>query len=68
MSETAFVIYHEDFRQEFVCRKIGDDEDIENWINLQTHSNVVTAFDSFIDEMSGCQFSMVEINNHGSIF
>ena len=68
MSETAFIIYHEDFRQEFVVRKIADDEDLKNWINLQTHSNIVTAFDSFIDEMSGCQFSMTEINNNGSIF
>ena len=68
MSDTAFIIYHEDFRQEFIVRKVSDEEDITNWINLQTHSNIVTAFDSFIDEMSGCQFSMVEINNHGRIF
>ena len=54
MSEKAFVIYHEDFRAEFIVRKIADEEDITNWINLQTHSNIVTAFDSFIDEMSGC--------------
>ena len=68
MSDTAFIIYHEDFRQEFIVRKVSDEEDITNWINLQTHSNIVTAFDSFIDEMSGCQFLMVEINNHGRIF
>ena len=54
MSDKAFIIYHEDFRSEFIVRKISDDEDIKNWINLQTHSNIVTAFDSFIDEMSGC--------------
>ena len=68
MSDTAFIIYHEDFRQEFIVRKISDEEDLTNWINLQTHSNIVTAFDSFIDEMSGCKFSMSEINNHGRIF
>ena len=54
MSDSAFFIYHEDFRTEFIIRKIHDEEDIKNWINLQTHSNIVTAFDSFIDEMSGC--------------
>ena len=49
-------------------RKVSEEEDIKNWVNLQTHSNIVTAFDSFIDEMSGHQFSMVEVNNGGRIY
>ena len=66
--DTAFVIYHEDFRQEFVIRKIDDNEDLTKWIDLQTHTNIATAFDSFRDEMSSAHFSMVESNNGGNIF
>lgn len=66
--DTAFIIYHEDFRQEFIIRQIADDEDITRWIDLPTHTNISTAFDSFKDEISGCHFSMVEANNGGNIF
>jgi len=62
------VIYHEDFRQEFIIRQIPDLEDITKWIDLQAHTNITTAFDSFREEKSGCHFSMVEANNGGSIF
>ena len=68
MSENAFVIYHEDFRQEFIIRQIADQEDITRWIDLQAHTNIATAFDSFREEISGCHFSMVESHNGGSIF
>lgn len=66
--DTACIIYHEDFRQEFIIRQIPDEEDISNWIDLQTHTNVTTAFDSFIEEVSGCHFSMVENTTGGNIF
>ena len=66
--DTAFVIYHEDFRQEFIIRQIPDQEDITRWIDLQAHTNIATAFDSFREEISGCHFSMVESHNGGSIF
>ena len=66
--DTAYVIYHEDFRQEYVIRQIPDDEDITRWIDTQTHTNIITAIDSFRDEMSGCHFSIVESNNAGNIF
>ena len=66
--DTAFVVYHEDFRQEFVIRQVPDEENITKWIDLQTHSNITTAFDSFTDEMSAAHFSMVEVNNGGNIF
>lgn len=68
LCDSAFVIYHEDFRQEFVIRQIPDEEDITKWIDLQTHTNITTAFDSFKDEMSGAHFSMVESNSGGNIF
>ena len=34
LSDTAFIVYHEEFRQEFVVRKVADEEDIKNWICL----------------------------------
>lgn len=68
MSDTAYVIYHEDFRQDFVIRQIPDEEDISKWIELQTHSNITTSFDSFREELSAAHFSMVEFNNGGNIF
>ena len=37
-------------------------------MDLQTHSNITTAFDSFRDDISGASFSMVESNNGGNIF
>ena len=68
LNDTAYIIYHEDFRREFVIRSIPDGEDISKWIELQTHSNIVTAFHSFIETVSGCHFSMVENNNDSNIF
>ncbi len=68
LCDTAFVIYHEDFRQEFIIRQIPDDENIGKWIDLPTHTNITTAFDSFKDEMSAAHFSMVESNKGGNIF
>ena len=49
-------------------RQITDEEDITKWIDIQTHSNIVTAFDSFREELSGAHFSMTENNNGGNIF
>ena len=66
--EIEYVIYHEDFRQEFILRKINKDEDITKWIDLQVHSNIATAFDSFTDEISECKFAMIEANNGGNIY
>lgn len=38
-------MYHEDFRQEFFLKEIPEIEDVQKWIDVQTHSNIVTAFD-----------------------
>jgi len=34
ISDTAYVIYHEDFRQDLIIRQIPDEEDISKWIEL----------------------------------
>ena len=41
----TFVVYHEDFRRDFMLKQIPDNEDVSKWIELQTHTNIVTAFD-----------------------
>ena len=61
-------MYHDDFRREFIIKSIAHEEDITKWIELQTHSNIVTAFDTFIEPVSGARFSMVENNNGSNIF
>lgn len=68
LSETSFVLFHEDFRQEFMARKIADDEDINDWVNLQQHSNIVTAFDKFFEEKTGWWYAMVELTNAGNMY
>ena len=62
------MIYHEDFRQEFLLKQIPETESIEKWIDLQTHSNLVTAFDSFVEPESGFKFEMTELNNGGNMY
>ena len=47
LNDSSFVVFHEDFRREFVIKSIPEGEDISKWIELQTHSNIITAFDSF---------------------
>lgn len=61
-------MYHEDFRQEFMARKIHPNEDISKWIDLQTHSNIVTAFDTFFEETTNSTYSMIELTNAGNMY
>lgn len=68
LSETSFVLYHEEFRQEFMARKIEPDENISDWVNLQTHSNIVTAFDTFFEESTQSRYAMVELTNKGNMY
>lgn len=68
LSLQRFVVYHEDFRQEFVVQKIGQEENIEQWVDLQAHSNIVTAFDQFTDDMMENRYSMCEHAQGGSMF
>ena len=60
INDRAFIIFHDDFRREFVIKAVPDSEDITRWIELQTHYNIITAFDSFIETVSGSKFVMME--------
>ena len=68
LSETSFVAFHEDFRQEFRLQQIAECEDIEKWIEMNAHSNICTAFERFYDKETGFWFSVTEFQNGGSMF
>lgn len=68
LSEHSFIMYHEEFKQEFMARKIADDEDISKWIDLQAHSNIVTAFDTFYEEITQSKYAMIELTNAGNMY
>ena len=53
----------------FILREINEKEDIEDWISLVSHSNIVTAIDQFFDdEISFKHFQIVEKNNAGNMY
>jgi serine/threonine protein kinase len=51
-----------------MARKIDENEDIKEWINLQQHSNIVTAFDTFFEETTNSWYAMVELTNAGNMY
>jgi hypothetical protein len=56
LTDSSFIVYHEDFRKEFILDRIADEEDLEPWLNMITHSNIVTLYDDFIDDFTGFRF------------
>lgn len=68
MTETSFVVYHEDFRQHFMIKQISETENVTRWIDMHAHSNVVTCFESFKDRETGFWFQMTELHNGGHMF
>ena len=68
VSETSFVVYHEDFRQDFMIRQVAANEDIGKWIDMPSHSNIVIAFDQFVDRETGLHFQMTELHNGGDVY
>ena len=51
-----------------MARKIAADENLQDWIDLQTHSNIVTAFDTFYEETTNSKYAMVELTNSGNMY
>ncbi len=39
------MVYSEDFKDEMMLKAINVEENIQRWIDLPPHTNVVTAFD-----------------------
>ena len=51
-----------------MIKQIGANEDINKWIDMNAHSNIVTAFESFVDKETGFHFQMTELPNGGNMF
>ena len=70
LSETEFVVYHEELRTNLVLKQILFDEDLGNWIRLPPHSNVVSVFDTFVHEEGERRyhFSLCELTNQGDMY
>lgn len=45
ISEFSFIVYHENYQTDFIITKIQDDENLESWLNIGTHSNIMTCYD-----------------------
>jgi hypothetical protein len=66
LSERSFMVYAEDFKEEMLLKALPADENIQTWIDLPPHTNVVTAFDSLSHE--GRSFSLCEATNGGNMY
>ncbi len=49
-----------------LLRCIPNDENIKSWVELPAHTNVVTAFDSFVHDNR--QFQLTEYTNGGNMY
>ena len=51
-----------------MLKRVDADENIAEWIDMQMHSNIVTAFDQFDDIETGYKFYMAEVTNKGNMY
>ncbi len=51
-----------------MIKQISDNEDIDRWIDMNAHSNIVTCFEAFRDEETGLRFQMTELHNEGTMY
>jgi serine/threonine protein kinase len=68
ITDTSFTIYHEHFKTDFRAHRIPDNENLDAWVNCQTHSNIVTCLDNFKAKGPDGQvrhFSMTETSSEG---
>lgn len=61
-------MYHRDLNENFLLRQIHELENIEKWIDMVAHSNIVTAVDQFRDFDTSLNFQLVEMNNGGNMY
>ena len=66
LTERSFLAYSEDFKDELLLKAIPADENIQRWIDLPPHTNVVTAFDALTHD--GKHFSLSEATNGGNMY
>ena len=68
MPKNTFVVYHEDFRQDFIVKQVDNRENLGKWVDLQTHSNIVTCFDCFTEKNETLKFALTEKTNGGTMY
>jgi hypothetical protein len=66
INERTFIVYSEDFKEDMILKLLPNDENIQRWIDLPPHTNVVTAFDCLAND--GKLFSLVECTNGGNMY
>ncbi|TNV71391.1 hypothetical protein FGO68_gene11587 [Halteria grandinella] len=66
ITERSFLVYSEDFKDDLLLKAIPNEENIQNWIDLPPHTNVVTAFDAIPHD--GKLFSLQENTNGGNMY
>jgi hypothetical protein len=65
---TSFKVYHEDFKEHFDLNQIPNDEELDAWEHMVSHSNVVTCIEIFTDPELDMKFSLTEVTNGGSLW
>ncbi len=66
MNDKQFMVYHDDFKEEFCLKCITNDENLQSWVDLPSHTNIVTCLDSFFHD--GKQFQLTEFTNEGYMY
>ena len=70
ISETEFIVYHEELRTKLVMKSIALDENLDKWIRLTPHTNVINCFHTF-DHQEGdkvFRFSLAEMTKQGDMY
>ena len=62
LGEKHFIAYHEEMKDNFLVRAVDPDENLKRWIDLPSHSNVMTALDQFTHD--GMKFAVIEHSPH----
>lgn len=65
LTEKWFIVEHEELKEDLVIKWIPEDENIQKWIDLPSHTNVVTAYDQFMHEKN--TFQLTEFSGENSI-
>lgn len=47
LTEKCFLVDHDELKEDLVIKSIPENENIKQWIELPSHTNIVTAYDQF---------------------
>ena len=70
LSETEFIVHHEELRTNLVLKLIANDENIDKWIRLTPHTNVINCFHTFYHNEGDkvFRFSLAEMTKQGDMY